>query len=77
MFGWDLIQDDFAPAGWKIVEAAKENTVVDDGKKAGSKLLSFFGRKSSQSDAILRSTPLSYHLLNRRTYTWLSLTWLL
>ena len=54
----NIAQDDFAPAGWKIVEAAKENTVVDDGKKkAGSKLLSFFGRKSSQSDTVLRSTP--------------------
>ena len=52
----NIAQDDFAPVGWKIVEAAKENTVVDDGKKAGSKLLSFFGRKSSQSDAVLRST---------------------
>ena len=55
--------DDFAPAGWKIVEAAKESTAVDDGKKkAGSGLLSFFGRKtsSSQSDATLRtSSPIN------------------
>ncbi|KAF8817503.1 hypothetical protein BYT27DRAFT_7247377 [Phlegmacium glaucopus] len=53
----NITHDDFAPAGWKIVEAAKENTVVDDGKKkTGSGLLSFFGRRSaiSQSDAVSR-----------------------
>ena len=51
-------QDDFAPAGWKIVETANENTIVDDGKKkAGGGLLSFFGRRTAiaQSDAISRS----------------------
>jgi hypothetical protein len=50
--------DDFVPAGWKIVEAVKESTVVDEAKKkTGSGLLSFFGRKSSnsQSEAVSRS----------------------
>ena len=48
--------DDFVPAGWKIVEAAKESTVVDEGKKkTGSGLLSFFGRKSSSSQSESRS----------------------
>ena len=55
----NITHDDFAPAGWKIVEeTAKESTVVDDSKKrVGSGLLSFFGRRttSSQSDAISRS----------------------
>lgn len=54
----NITHEDFAPAGWKIVEAAKESTVVDDSKKkAGSGLLSFFGRRttSSQSDTISRS----------------------
>ena len=54
----NITHEDFAPAGWKIVEAAIETTVVDDGKKkAGSGLLSFFGRRttSSQSDTILPS----------------------
>jgi len=54
----NITHDDVAPAGWKIVEAAKENTDVDDGKKkAGSGLLSFFGRRTtiSQSDAVSRS----------------------
>jgi hypothetical protein len=54
----NITHEDFAPAGWKIVEAAKESTVVDDSKKkAGSGLLSFFGRRttSSQSDTLLRS----------------------
>ena len=54
----NITHEDFAPAGWKIVEVAKESTVVDDNKKkAGSGLLSFFGRKttSSQSDTVLRS----------------------
>lgn len=54
-----ITHDDFAPAGWRIAEVAKEGTVVDDGKKkAGNGLLSFFGRRttSSQSDTVLRST---------------------
>ena len=54
----NITHEDFAPAGWKIVEAAKESTVVDDSKKkAGSGLLSFFGRRAtnSQSDTISRS----------------------
>ena len=54
----DTIHEDFAPEGWKIVEA-KESTVVDDcKKKTGNGLLSLFGRKtsSSQSDAVLRSS---------------------
>ena len=53
-----ITHEDFAPAGWKIVEAPKESPVVDDSKKkAGSGLLSFFGRRttSSQPDAISRS----------------------
>ena len=53
-----ITHEDFAPAGWKIVETAKESTVIDDSKKkTGSGLLSFFGRRtnSSQSDAISRS----------------------
>ena len=52
----NITHEDYAPAGWKIVEDVKESTVVDDGKKkAGSGILSFFGRRttSSQSDTIL------------------------
>ena len=53
-----ITHEDFAPAGWKIVEAPKESTVIDDSKKkAGSGLLSFFGRRTttSQPDSISRS----------------------
>src|SRR5882762_7501001 len=54
----NITHEDFAPAGWKILETPKESTVIDDSKKkAGSGLLSFFGRRAtnSQSDAISRS----------------------
>ncbi|KAF8159615.1 hypothetical protein B0H34DRAFT_796844 [Crassisporium funariophilum] len=54
-----FVQEDSIPAGWKIVEAAKEDaTSTDDGKKkAGGGLLSFFGRRATNPapDATRRS----------------------
>ncbi|KAF8967692.1 hypothetical protein BDZ97DRAFT_1802823 [Flammula alnicola] len=62
----NIIPDDFTPAGWKIVEATKEDvSSPDEGKKKPSGgLLSFFGRKAtnppSDASSIRRSaSPVS------------------
>jgi hypothetical protein len=47
----NFTQDDITPAGWKILEPIKEDiSTVDEGKKKGSGgLLSFFGRRTSNT----------------------------
>ncbi len=55
-----MIQEDIVPAGWKILETTKEEPIVaDDGKKKpNGGLLSFFGRRgtNSSTDANKRSS---------------------
>jgi len=47
----NITQDDITPAGWKILEPTKEGiSTVDGGKKKGSGgLLSFFGRRATNT----------------------------
>ncbi len=56
----NMIQEDIVPAGWKILETTKEEPIVaDDGKKKpNGGLLSFFGRRgtNSSTDANKRSS---------------------
>ncbi|KJA28151.1 hypothetical protein HYPSUDRAFT_34513 [Hypholoma sublateritium FD-334 SS-4] len=56
----NMIQEDIVPAGWKILDTTKEDPVVgDDGKKKpNGGLLSFFGRRgtNSSTDTAKRSS---------------------
>lgn len=56
----NIIQEDIVPAGWKILDTTKEDPVVaDDGKKKpNGGLLSFFGRRgtNSSTDTAKRSS---------------------
>ncbi|KAG6891263.1 hypothetical protein C0995_008515 [Termitomyces sp. Mi166 len=47
----DLTNDDLLPPGWRVVEKEKEEPVpaVETKKKGSGRLLSFFGRKSTNS----------------------------